>query len=409
MKTGIFSQLDICLVWALSLFVLVGCFASSRSAWWDYKIITTAAQRTKAGIDPYLAGVAEQDAFMKSAAAHTGGPPPFPYVYPPITLPALKLFGSLPEVVGGACYMTAYGLMIILQIGVSLKLAEPGERRFLSLIAPVSLFCPGWLFFPSIFGGNIAFLLYGLIFGAFWLGWKRDRWLWFYAAVVLASCIKSPYLVYLAIPLLCRRGKLAQVSIAAICGVGLFAVQKLVCPELFQHCMLALNRVFTCNNDFGSGPAGRFSEALVAYTSHYAAWGTAFYLLTAVVLFGVLLYLAEFYKQGLLTDEQWFPVMLLGVSLLYPRLIEYDLFAFTLAMALIAFRLVRASAFPRVWTAVAIALWIGANVWIMQSGKSERTVWKNIECVILLGLFAGGCTLLLRRVRAAEAAMPALV
>jgi hypothetical protein len=291
---------------------------------------------------------------------------------------------------------------------VSLLLAKPGEHLFLASIAPLSLLFPGWILFPTVLGGNIAFLLYGLIFGTFWLAWKRDLWLWFYAAVILASCVKMPYLVYLAVPLLCRRRKLFPVSIAAACGVGLFATQKLIWPELFRSYMLAVNHMFTFNNDFGASPAGRFGATLEAHTSHYAAWGTAIYLMSAAVVFGLLLYLATGYKKGLLTDEQWFPVMLTGVLLLNPRINEYDLIPVTIMMALIACRLVCAASHPRAWTAGLVCALLGANVWAQERGTWPTTL-KSFECAILLCAFAGGCALLVRQLRSAQVPTPALV
>jgi len=409
MKTRSFIKYLPYFAWVLTLALIIGWGVRHHWPISDYPVYTKAAQQVNAGIDPYLAGVAARDAFFKSGAYRPGQWIPIIYFYPPITLPALKLFGSLPAVSQSIIYTGVYCLLILLTIWVLVQLAEPGERLFLATIAPFSLVLPGWFFFPVCLTANMAFVLYGLMFGAFWLGWKRDQWLWFYLAVILASCVKMPSLVYLAFPLLCRRRKWLPVSIAAACGVGLFLVQKAIWPELFRHYMLALNHVFAFAQEFGAGPAGRFSAAMQAYTSHYTEWGTVFYLLTAMVFFGVLLYFAHFYKKNLLTDEQWFPVMLLGVQLLYPRLLEYDQFLVTIPMALIVFRLVRATAHPRAWTAGLICLWIGLSIWIHSTPSIMRTTRMNTECAILLGVFAGGCVLLLRRVRSAKASAPALV
>lgn len=389
-----------CCVWILSLVGLAAWYAVDQPTGWDYGVITKAAREVGAGMNPYRVEAAEQDAFLQSAAARAGAPRPFIYVYPPVTLLALKVFADLPLVLRNGCYWLLYGLMILLQIRVALLLAEPRERIFLCSVAPLVLFFPGGLLFDSVLGGNIAFILYGLIFGALWIGWKRDRWGWFYAAVLLASCVKMPYLEYLAIPLLCRRGRWLQVSAVAAGGVALFAAQGLLRPALFHDYMDAVNRIFVYNNDFGSGPSGRFGAVAGALGRHYALWGTVFYLALSAALFGFLLSLSRFYKRGVLRDEQWFPVMLLGVALLFPRLIEYDLFPFTIAMALLAFRGVRATRHPRTWTSVLLTAWIGANLWACGWAGDGRLAWKNIACVLLLSVFAGGCVPLLRVIRA---------
>jgi hypothetical protein len=78
--------------------------------------------------------------------------------------------------------------------------------------------------------------------------------------------------------------------------------------------------------------------------------------------------------------------MSLGVMLLNPRLIEYEIFPFTFFMAIIAYRLIASSAWPRVAATLLFSIWIGINYF----ANGSRTCWKCCECAFLLVLFVGG-------------------
>jgi len=380
-------------VWLATLIAIPFWIANDGPIAWDFGVTQKAMQSLQAGADPYLAGIAVQDAFLHSADAKQDGPRPFVYVYSPITLPVLKLLNQAPPAVFAAGYWLVYGLFVFLQLWVSLRLAGPGEKLFAFLIAPITVFFPGMLLFDSVLGGNVAFMLYGFIFIAAWLGWKRNQWLLFYLAVIAASCIKAPYLTLLAIPLLSGRKQWGPATVAAIAGVGLFASQIRIWPVEFHNYLLAVDRIFSFNNDFGSGPAGRLGALLATMNLPYATASTLFYLCASIPLFLFLLYLSRRYKKGELSSAQWIPVMLLGVLLLNPRLIEYDIFPFTVAMALIAYRMAVATGMPRRVSLIVLPLLGGLNC----LANDSRNSWKNMECGILVFLFLAGSWHLLRQ------------
>ncbi len=393
------------IVWILTLVAIPFWMANDGPLAWDLNVILSAMHSVHAGADPYQTGMANQDAFIHSAANQAGAPRPFVYVYSPITLPLLKLMGSAPEVVVKAIYWSMYMLAILLQLWVVSHLPRKDERLFVGILTPITLFFPGLLLFDSVFSGNVAFMLYGLILAGFLMGWKRGNWRWFFAAVLLASCFKAPYLIYLALPLFCATRRWLQVAVAGVAGLVLFAGQALVWPAEFHSYTRALDRIFSYNNDFGSGPAGRFGATTALLEGHYAIWGVLVYLLLTLGLFAVLLYFSSFYKKGLIHGEQWFPLMLVGVLLMNPRLIEYDIFPFTVPMLLILSRLIRPLALGRLLAASLLLLWCGANYFANRSHED----WKYMECVLLLLVFAAGCWQMLRQVRALPviAAQPA--
>jgi len=385
-------------VWILTSIALPCWLAVDGQIAWDLDVMIKAAHSLHAGTDPYLDGIARQDQFLSATNHAAGTARPFVYVYSPATLPLLKLAVHLPKAFMIALYWVLYSSAILLQCWVVSHLPDAKEKLFAAALIPITLFFPGLLLFDSVFSGNIAFLLYSFMLGGFWLGWKRQNWLWFYVAVLVASCFKPPYLVYCLLPLFCCSRRWWNTAITAVLGLALFAVQPLIWPTQFHNYMRAIDRIFSYNNDFGSGPAGRIGALLALTSANYGRWGTIVYLLLSVGLFAFLIHLSRFYKKGNLTCSQWFPLMLLGVLLLNPRLIEYDIFPFTLPMVLVLVRLVRPLRYVWQTAAMVLVLWITANYFANQSHEC----WKKVECVILLLLFAGGAMQVVRHTNAAS-------
>lgn len=374
------------LVWVLSLIAIPCWIAADQPIAWDFGVIQQAMHSLRSGHDPYLDGIAAQDAYLRGSAVLRGDPRPFVYVYSPITLLLLRPFARAPEKLVQMSYWTTYILLILTQLLIARRLALPEEKYAADLLMPIPLFFPGLLLFDSVLGGNVSFILFGLILLACWRGWTRERWLAFYAAVLLASCFKTPYLTLLAIPLLSGRRQWPPASVAAAAGIGLFAVQPYLWPVSFHNYLLAIDRIFSFNNDFGSGPAGRLGASLAALHRPYALPTVLLYLATSLLVFFLLFRLSGHYRAGRLSREQWIPLMMLGVLLLNPRLIEYEIFPFTFFMAIVAYRLIASSAWPRLVVTLLFPIWIGANYF----ANGSRTCWKWCECVVLLVLFAGG-------------------
>jgi hypothetical protein len=388
-------------VWILSL-LAIPCWiaADNGDCAWDSKVFFDAVQILHSGGDPYLVGIHAQDEYLQHS--HFTPNIPFGYVYTPITLPVLRVLGFMPWPLLTACYWLLYGVAIALVLWVSQHLAEPDERLFASILAPLTLFFPGLLIFDTVLSGNFAFILYGAIFLGLWLGWKRNCWLPFYVAILLASCCKPTYLTLLAIPLFSARKPWIPVLSAGVSGVALFRLQAWLWPTLFQHFMTAIDRIFNLRNDYGAGPAGRLADFLADRNIPSARPMAIAYLCISGVLFLVLLYLSRFYRRGTIGSQQWFPLMLLGVFLLNPRFVEYEIYPITIAMGLIAYRLAMATGFPRICAAVLFPVWCTLNYF----ANASRVSWKNIECAILLLLFVAGSWELWRQIRRNAGQLP---
>jgi hypothetical protein len=362
-------------------------------AGWDVTIYRNAIQSLQNHHDPYADAIAIQDAFHRTLAQHPNAITPFSYVYSPITLPLLKLIGALPATLAATLYWTLYILCALALVWAGLQAAEPHERQSFLCISPAVLFFPGLLHHDTILSGNVAIILYGLVFATAVVGWRKGQWHWCYLAILLASCFKAPLLTLLAIPLFSARKQLLPAALTAAAGIALFALQPLLWPSLFHNFLHAVDLLFTYNREFGSNPAGLITNLLVNYGVPYSPASTLLYLALAIPLLTVLVHLSRQFLAGRFTLEQWAPVLLVGVFLLNPRIKEYDVLPLTLPMLLIFWRTLRRLA-SRTFTVAFLCVAVAAiNLVAVQSS----TLWKIAEGILLVLVFAAGCWNLISR------------
>lgn len=379
------------IAWLLSLTALA-ILALHDDTGWDAAIYRTALHSLRAGHDPYADAIAVQQRFHSEIALHPNDTPPYSYVYSPMTLPLVRAAGALGALPGRSLYWLAYAIGALAQLYAGLSAAEASERKYFSCIAPVAVFFPGLLVRDTVLSGNVAYILYGLVLATAVAGWHRGTWRWFYLSVIAASCFKAPLLSLLAIPVLSARRQWLPASVSAFAGVALFASQPLVWPVLYRHFLQAVELQFSYNRDFGCSPAGLFSWAITAHGLPYAPASYIFYLSYAIPLFCLQLSLSRKFLRGDFSLTQWVPVLLVGVILLNPRIMEYDVAPLSLPLALIAWRFV-ATRRRKLAIGVALAIpWLAAN-WF---AASSWTLWKPAEGSLLVLFFAGGCWNLLR-------------
>jgi hypothetical protein len=370
--------------WILALVTAVVWVFSSASVapGWDLQVYEKAILSLRAGHDPYADGIAIQRIFHSTLAFHPQDPHPFTYVYSPITLPLLRWIGSFSPWLSGGIYWLVYAVSLPAAIWVGMQAVEAKEWRIFILLAPVAVFFPGLLEIEVLFSGNIAYVIYGVVLVAAVVGWRRGQWGWFYIATLAASCCKAPMLSLLAIPVLSARRQWLPACLTGACGVALFAMQPLLWPTEFHNYLTAVELQFSYNRDFSCSPAGLLAGALYNVIP-YPVTNTVFYLFYAIPVFGILLYLSRRFLAGYFSLKQWMPILLVGVILLNPRIMEYDVAAITVPMALIAWRLfARNNTLPRTILEMSLFLLVIHNF--------SRMDWRTSECLLLVGLFAAG-------------------
>lgn len=354
---------------------------------WDLRVYSAAIHSLRAGHDPYADAMQVQQAYHNQVGDPNGGARPYSYVYSPITLPLLRLIGKLPFWFSGTAYWVVYILAILGQLWVAMQFPSQNERRYFIYLTPSAAFFPGMLQNGVVLSGNIAYLLYFAVFWCALVGWKRGNWSWFYAATLAASCVKAPMLSLALIPALSARKQWIPAGLTTAAGVALFAIQPLFWPSLFGNYLKAVNLQFLYNEDFGCSLTGFLSDILFRHRLPYTTAALVFYLGYAVALFAVLFALSRRYLSGRLTLEQWAPVLLVGVILINPRIMEYDVAPITLLLTLIVWRfLARFTTTAK--TILYLAIFFAVTNAIAGYGWYVR---KVVDCPLLILVFAAGC------------------
>ncbi len=336
------------IVWFwLGAILTVVVMAWTTPVGWDAQVCWRAVQSAHQASDPYAEGIATLRGFHQRLASNPAERPPLVYVYSPMTLPLLRLLAAFPAWLLGLFYWAAIATGALLQLWAGFQMAEERERRWLALMLPALAFFPGLITDDVFLSGNVAYILYGAILTAATVGWKRGHWFWYYLAVLAASVFKAPFLVLLAFPVLVEIGtrnarpQWLQSGITAIAGVLIFAAQMRLWPNMFREYLLTLRLMFDWEHDFGFGPAGILGRALWRRELPSSLATTILYLAVAGMLGAALLFIARRVREWNLPRTTWVPIAFVGVALLNPRIMKYDLAPLTVPMLLIAWRALR--------------------------------------------------------------------
>jgi hypothetical protein len=391
------------LVWLAALISLAGLILSATktepSAWltpgrgWDVDIYYRAMQAVRAGQDPYATGLARQ------IAAEAIGQHAFTYVYPPLTLLALRAVNLLPAWLAGALYWITYGLAFAGIVWAVTQCFRPRDRSVMQYAVPLAVFFPGLMPDDVILSGNIAYIFYGLIFTAAVLGWRRGIWRWFYLAVLLAACFKLPFLTLLVIPPLAGERQWLKATSVGATGVGLFAAQYWLWPVQFREYMQSVSLQFQFNGDFGLSPAGILGRFLYEHGLPYSAPSTLAFLFYGSILFATLYVFSTMYRDRIISAEIWIPVLMVGTILLNPRIMQYDAHAIALPMALIVARSVEARSKAGIAVAVSVVLLMIVGF----MGNTPASVDHVRSMFVLVAVLALGFQQLAAEVRRARA------
>jgi hypothetical protein len=393
------------LIFWLAAMIAVPIWITHDSSAWDMRVYATAMDSLRADHDPYsdATNIQKQHHAERLANAETAidDAPPYSYVYSPITLPLLRVLGHIPPAPLALLYWLIYIAGALTTIAVGVSFASTAERTPMLYAAALAPFFPGLLANGTVLSGNIAYILYAAVLAAATVGWKKNVWRYFYVAVLLATCVKAPLLSLALIPALSARKQWWPTIATLVAGVALFACQPLVWPTLFKHYLEAVELQFSFNQDFGCSPAGLVSQLLAHHGIPYSPASYFVYCGYAIPLFAALVYLSRLYLRGGFALRQWAPVLLLGIILLNPRIMEYDVAPITVPLALLAWRITHATSRPRLWTCI-----LSGALLLMNAASLYSWEWrKALDGPLVVVLFLTGCWMLLREARQAEVAM----
>jgi hypothetical protein len=409
--------LFLCLFWFAAI-VTAFVMAILGPAAWDFEVYWRAAQAVSQGADPYSLGIAAQRAFHAAPDPHIHAP--MTYVYPPMTLPLLRLAGLLRHGVAESFFFVLLIGGFVLQLWAGWQMAGSNERRWLRWLLPAVAFFPGLMNDDVLLSGNVVYLLYGLVLATAVPGWKRNRWLLYYAAVLFASCFKAPLLSLLAFPIVAGKRQWRAGSLAAAAGLFLFALQSLLWPTLSHEYLTAVQLQFDFNHDCGMAPSGLLGSALLEAGRPYSFATGALYLVFAAVVFCVLLWTGRSILKDPVLRDRWLPVAFIGTVLLNPRIKEYDVAALTVPMVLVGSRLVLFLVRqPRTWLSSQqaytfdpaqsqpspisreslLTILLAGGWFLAANAGADGDTWKPIELSLLLVTFFAGTWLTLHRAR----------
>ncbi len=384
------------LVFWLMAALAVPVWVAHDSSAWDVEVYGKALSSLQAGHDPYQDATEIQKLHHAVVVAPGGNNseemPPYSYVYSPITLPVLRALGHVPRGALISGYWAVYIAGVLAAVSVAVSFARAQERSAVLYVAGVATFFPGLLANGTVLGGNVAYILYGAVLVAALRGWRTNRWLLFHAAVLLASCVKAPLLSLALIPALSGQTQWRSSLVTMGAGVALFVSQMFIWPTLFHHFLEAVELQFSLNHDFGCSPAGLAGQILYHYGLPYSPESSLVYAAYALPVTVMLFYLSRRYLRGAFTLEQWAPVMLLGIILLNPRILEYDVAPITIPMVLVCWRVTSSLARKRIVISGLSVCFVVLNAMSLYSWEWR----KAIDGPLLTALFCGGCWLLMR-------------
>jgi hypothetical protein len=110
-----------------------------------------------------------------------------------------------------------------------------------------------------------------------------------------------------------------------------------------------------------------------------------FYLFYAALFAGILLYLRGRFLAGVISFKQWIPLMLVGVILLNPRIMEYDVAPLAIPMALVAWRFCKWICGSNAKSIVLVSVFFA-----IANACAPFDAWRTTECVVLMIVFASG-------------------
>jgi len=251
------------------------------------------------------------------------------FLYPPIFL---YVAGPLANV-----FPAHWGWILYLAIDLACTLALPivlarfyFKQSWLNALFALLLFlaAPQFGGVLALASGNLACVLYLLVFLAALPGLGKNRWAWFYAAVFLVSLIKINLLLMLALPILAGKRQTIRSSACALVTIAAYLLQKILVPGLYEGYKSSLRYELFEAHQYGYGVFGIVADT--NYKFHHTIGRSPYWITGVFVLLlfsGLLLLRRRLPLDGLKrdrTDGIWLTLIIVAIVLANPRLLHYD-------------------------------------------------------------------------------------
>ena len=261
---------------------------------------------------------------------------PLFFFYPPFFLEVGGLLARIfPGALGGRLYLA---LAVVATCALPLVLARfYFPRRWLTPLFALLVFfvSPRFSGLMALFTVNVASTMYCLAFVAAVPGLKRNRWEWFYLAVIFAALIKITFLSLLLLPLLAGKRQWFR---SVCCGAVVIAAnlaERGLWPKLYAGYQWCLQQGILLNHSYGFGVFGIAATYLPHQGAGIGILPYALGGLVSVALTGLMLALRRKLDQsGRLEEWQanpedgrwgvWLAISLMTAIMVNPRQLTYD-------------------------------------------------------------------------------------
>lgn len=279
---------------------------------WDARVYAGALKQWRAGQNPYL----------RPATPSPGDV--LPFVSPPVFLHLMGFLSFLfPERVGFPAYC-AFASVCALAVPTVLAIFYLRSRWMTPSTALfLTWFQPGKHGSQALLTGNISNVLYAALLAAGVPGLRRNRWIAFYAVLILAGLIKPPFLAFLLLPLLAGRAQWLP-SLGALAAVLAGSLgQMVIMPGYWHDFQRSVYLRVVAGGDAGFGLLGQWMRVGRRLPLSLQITPMTGYFLVIVPLL-VAIFVLRGRRSGLSAERVWLPCLVLLSVLCNPRILDYD-------------------------------------------------------------------------------------
>ena len=296
------------LLWLLVALVLY-VFTSHMGTWalWDAKVYARAIHDWRSGQNPYNLS-----------------DPLLLFVYPPVFLYVSGFLARiLPGHLGWFLYLAVFAAC---SLALPVVVARFYLRRwwltpaFACVLAAMQ---PRFAALMALRTGNITNIFYLAVLVAAIPGMRKNRWGYFYLAVLLIATVKVNFLVMLLIPLLLGQRKWMRSVLCGLRAIATYPMQKLLSPQLFAGFQAAASEQIAGHGAYGYGVMRIAVEIETALHRPVGLIPLLFQIVCMLVVIGAMFALRRRLRFGD-ASTFWPALVLLATILCNPRILPYD-------------------------------------------------------------------------------------
>ncbi len=244
-----------------------------------------------------------------------------PFAYPPAFLWAGNALARLVKPEWGWNLYIAINVasvLLLLLVLSAVFLRRLAAQESLALLA----FAPLCMFLTTVFwSGNIHLVWYFAALLAAFPGLRGNRWLGFYAVVLLAAVNQPVFVVMLLLPFLAGTRQLLFCIVDTVLIAAAYVAEKMFNPSLYRQFQATIAQHLQASRDFGEGLFGMVATLLDGRTHLALQIAFAVQILFSASLFFLLLFLRT-RVQG--DPVRWWGLIVIAIALVNPRVMPYD-------------------------------------------------------------------------------------